>query len=254
MDFKNDIKKINPIKKKTTINICEEKIPLFLDTYYISKKYEIYNRCSEARMFLRWSYDDNIKGWFLEHEKNKVNTYMKEIKKRMCCEIALTLYCDIVDIITLSCYIICESYGTSNKNPLSCEEARKLIKEFEKGNYESLSNFASNNRRLNNLKKLCIEFHDDKHTNKILSYNNIIKHRELPFYEEEEKYQVHSTGDIFYGEKRIPIDSSDIRKHIKVSHIQKSLINFDNEVLFEFLMKYYRRLDGLIKPSKYVCP
>lgn len=280
MKFKTDLceKLQPPFNTQFTLGI--DKPPESQEVYFMSKWREIYERYYMARTFLS-KVDENEKFsifWFGEEYEQENDNKQKSkdiLLKSYMFETALINYNIIVDLSWTMTYVSSEYVlykADQNGNIVDIKELEDMYTiekafDFLRKSENEVSSPYKDGNPFEYLKKMCpkfanaidliIEFWKNFSESNIRNVYNYIKHKGVPHYEEFDKLTGKARIKYYKGypgkeKEACPVDTRDVRKTLSLQKMIKELKDFDEEILYPYLVKLIKELTGAVNPSKWI--
>lgn len=262
----NIFDKIQP-PHSISFKIVGTTLPTSQDFYFVAKWHEVFERYTTARLFVRKALGDNWDYWFNKVEDEKVQHAIEYKFKAELYETALLSYNILVDLTWAWTYVSSEyvlytfdddgnvtnAKDVCGMHPI--EEAYDLLRKTENG----VSTPHAEGNPFNYLKVMRPEFSDAVDTvvefwktfsnTSIRNLYNFIKHRGKPLYKEVEKSRGGKVMSILIGNEKYPSDIRDVQKMISVDGGLQELVEFDNDILFPYILKLLEQLKKAVNPS-----
>ncbi len=254
MDFKEDLQILNPLPKNNSFNLLEAATPQPEDVFLVTKKSEIYERYQDARMFLRWTETETIKGWFKKTDSEEMNARLIGFKKKYCYELALLYYNAIIDIAWGACYA-CATIEkgkllANSTSIMGANEAEEALRHFERNPYErkAIPSLSRQYPAFSDLFDAFQSFMNKPSTKTVRDSFQFIKHRGVPIYKEEGHIGIPGIK-IHVNDKVIATSSSDVRKKLSIGEQAQMLKDFDEKCLYPFIGDFITKLEEVVNPS-----
>lgn len=265
--FTTDIfSELEPPRSKK-YNLIGVKIPTNQDYYFISKWHEIFDRYTVARLFLRKTQEDNWDYWFNPLTDANTQKAVEMVFQSNLYETALINYNILVDLSWTITYVSAEYvlYKFDNNNNIvnaqevcgmsPIEEAYELLRKTENG----VTTPHTEGNPFDYLKKtvpefgeaidMIIDFWSTFSNSNIRKLYNYIKHKGKPIYSEINEYQGGKIMNLFIGKEQYPSDIRDVQKIISLKESIQELIDFDDNILFPYMIKLIKSLEQAVEPS-----
>lgn len=247
------------------VNIFDNVIPTFQDVAFKEKWHSIYYRYESARAMLilakEAGYEDLYKLGDLDEKNKKYFEFHRQVDFY---ESALCFYNFLVDYSWQIAYFAYEYVAYVKNSQIDLTElidkktASDTFKKLEKcitqplNDENPLSYFSRDNdfKEIYDLIESFFKFFKDSN---IRNKYNKIKHCGNFLYTESYEYtKMPFICSINIKGKDIPTDIRDIQEKTSLTDSINELINFDNDVLYPYLVKIIELLNNYLKPSKLV--
>lgn len=247
------------------INLFDNVIPTFQDVAFKEKWHSIYYRYESARSMIVLAkepgYDELFKLGNIDEENRKYFQFHRQIDFY---ETALCYYNFLVDYSWQIAYFSYEyvAYVKTAQidltEPIDKGTASAIFKKLEKNISQPLDDenplvYFSRDNDFKEIYDLIESFFKTFKDSNIRNNYNKIKHCGNFLYTESYEYtKMPFMCSININGKDIPSDIRDIQETASLNGSIDELINFDNDVLFPYLVKIIELLKSYLKPSKLV--
>lgn len=270
MDFKTDVFSLD-VPHNSKFELGGAKLPSILDVLFRAKHKELHEQYVTARLFMHktettgdeWNY------WFNHFEDAQIQEVFETKIKSTLYESALMFYNIVVDLSWTLCYVCGEFACTVEGERVSVdgmkpiEEAYKILRSAER----NVTNPTAENNPFDYLKRVApdyapaidciIEFWNGFSDTSIRKIYNYCKHKGKPVYTELETHQGPKFLGIYVQDKsgrktQISSDIRDVQMKLSLMDEIARLKAFDDEVLFPYIQKLLRIIEGIKKPSPFL--
>jgi len=269
--FKTDIFEEIQRKLPKVFSLVGTSLPKNQDIYFLAKRDEIFQRYSSSRMFIRQAIDTTeFNYWFTPLQDKKSQRAMEYKIRADLYETALINYNIIVDLSWTITYVSAEYMlykFDSNKNVVNAteisgmtpiEEAYEMLRKTESG----VSTPHAEGNPFSYLKIMAPEFSEmidlivgfwrGFSQSNIRSLYNFIKHKGKPLYKEIEDIFERKAWSIQIGNQEYPSDIRDVQRKLVLEDEIRVLIDFDDSMLFPYLVKLLQLLEKAVNPSPFI--
>lgn len=253
-----------------TFSLIGSRLPTSRDAYFISKRQEIIEQYSAARLFLGETETDDWDHWFNRLDDEQFQRIAELTMKAYLYETALMYYNIVVDLSWTACYLASE-FSLSQRGERvdfggmkPVDEAYSLMRKAE----NLVTNPTAEENPFAYLKMMCPEF--STAIDMIVSFwevfmqsnirqrYNYCKHKGKPLYSEITTIAdpVRLLGlylqDDEGNQVELTSDPQDVRLHCSLEDSITELLSFDNEQLFPYISNLLSELERVINPSPFI--
>lgn len=270
MEFTNDIFTLIPPNSKS-IRLVETKLPTNKDLYFVTKKNEIIDQYSAARIFLNETETEDWSHWFDQDDNERLNTAFQKKYTTFFYETALMYYNIVVDLSWTLCYVSAEFAVSKSSQRVdfegykSIEEAYQLLRIAE----NTVISPTAESNPFAYLQKICpefsgviqliINFWNSFGVSPIRNKYNYCKHKGKPAYIEIEELRGKGrlisilTQPVGLDEKKeVASNIQDVQWVQSLKENIEELKRFDDEQLFSYIKSLLEELEQVVKPSPLV--
>ena len=252
------------------INLIGLTLPTNQSIYFASKWHEIHDRYESARLLLRKTQEKNYKYWFDSIDDPEIQQAMELIIKSTLYESALINYNMLVDLTWTWLYVSAEYVlykFDENGNVINAEditgihtidEAYAMLRNTENG----VSTPHAEGNPFKYLKIMrpefscavdaIIDFWREFSNSEIRNLYNFSKHKGKLRYSEIEALKPRKSLSITINGNECPSDVSDVEKVVVLEDCIKSLIDFDDNMLYPYMKNLIKELNNAVNPSPLV--
>lgn len=269
MNFTNDLRSLARPSSKT-FSLIGARLPTSRDAYFVSKRTEIIEQYTAARIFLEQTEATNWDYWFHKLDDENLQKIAELTMQSYLYEASLMYYNIVVDLSWTICYLASE-FSLAQRNERvdfggikPVDEAYSLMRKAE----NLVTHPTAEENPFGYLKMMCPEF--STAIDMIVSFweffmqsnirqrYNYCKHKGKPSYSEITTIAdpVRLLGLYLQDEEgnqiELASDPQDVRLKCNLEDSITELVSFDNEQLFPYISNLLSELERVINPSPFI--